>query len=97
MACFGITAQIGNVNWNQTQNQNNYRYCIYNGDIRGRAAQEPMGHGTFGGKDAILKMVVDMDQGTLTFFVDNQQVNSCNISKSDKYFAYVSLEVLEIP
>jgi len=36
-------------------------------------------------------MVVDMDAGTLKFFVENKEINSCQISTSDSYFAYVSL------
>lgn len=64
---------------------------MFDGKIYGKASQQPTGNGPFGGKDAVIKMVVDMDQCALTFFVDNQQVNSCNTFKSDKYFAYVSL------
>jgi len=86
---FGITTETVKPNWNG--DNCNYRYSTGTGRIYGKASQQPTGNGPFGGKDAIIKMVVDMDEGTLVFFVGDQQVNSCNISKSDKYFAYVSL------
>jgi len=36
-------------------------------------------------------MIVDMDKGILTFFIDEKQINSCEFLTSGSYFAYISL------
>jgi len=89
---FGITKKREKKNWNNAN-------CSYwdwtqDGTIRGICGivSKSLGrNGSFGGQGRILKMVVDMDKGILTFFNDDKQVNSCDISKCEHYFAYISL------
>ncbi len=64
-------------------------YLTLDGKIVGKEEKDPIGNGPFGGDDKRLEMVVDMDQGILTFFLDNIKVNACPISKADKYFAFI--------
>jgi len=88
--CVGITTKISKGNWNA--NECNYRYWTSSGLICGiNIRQDYPTKGPFGGAGRILKMVVDMDKGILSIFVDNQEVNSCQISTSETYYAYVGL------
>jgi uncharacterized coiled-coil protein SlyX len=84
---FGIITNTTNIDW--ADNQSWYGFCTLNGKIYGRVPKEGNGKGPFGEKDDIIKMVVDMNQETLTFFVNGKQVNFCNISKSDSYFVFI--------
>jgi len=86
---FGITTEINRENWNDELC--NYRYLTLKGRIVGKVTKKSDSKGPFGGPGKIVKMVVDMDRGILTFFVDEIQVNSCEIITSESYFAYVSL------
>jgi len=88
--CFGITTVRTKQNWNG-ENTCNYRYWSKTGQLAGRVPQTTKVGGPFGGKDTVIKMVVDMDAGTLKFLVGSKEINSCKISTSDTYFAYVSL------
>jgi len=92
-SCFGITTKISKGNWNY--DQYTVRYVDPTGVINGKAFRQSNNKNpsdSFVGVGRVLKMVVDMEKGILSFFVDNQEVNSCQISTSDTYYAYVSLQ-----
>ena len=76
-------------NENNPPAKGGYAYSTFNGKIFGRIDQEAIGDGPFGSKNSILRMIVNMDQGTLAFYAGNRQVNFCDISKSDTYYAFV--------
>jgi len=89
---FGIIMHSGTENIDWKDGKNRYEFWTLTGNIFGRVFVSGNEEGPFGKKDSILKMIVDMDQGTLTFFVDEKQANSCEISKSDNYLAFIDLE-----
>jgi len=62
----------------------------------GRIEQKATGNGPFGNKNSIIKMVVDMEKGILTFFVDNWQVNSCPSQSQTSILLIFALQMLEI-
>jgi len=83
---FGIQAKG---NWNHLKQH--YEYLTVRGNISGKVCKDSAENDLFLGKGSVVKMAVDMDQGTLTFFVDNRQINSCHILKSDPYYAFIRL------
>jgi len=100
---FGIATERKKQNW--SSDAGSYTFATDNGKIIGNSPKQPgVNHflsqvmtirkpdvsGPFG-QDHIVKMVVDMDNGILTVFVDEKRVNSCEISTSESYFVYASL------
>lgn len=80
---FGITT-------NQKKRKSSaYLFCTSNGMIYEETKHRRAIEWPFIKKNSILQMIVNMDQGTLAFCVDNKPINFCSIEKSDKYFAYI--------
>ncbi len=86
---YGIIKKTENIDWNDGNNR--YEFWTMTGNIFGRAFVAGEEKGPFVSQGSVLKMVVDMDLGTLTFFINGKEANCCEISKSDNYLAFIDL------
>jgi len=87
--CFGITQDVSQTYWNG--NKSSYRYFTLDGEIVGKTRKNSLYSGAFGERAKMITMVVDMDNGALTFNVDGEHANSCSIAIGVSYYVYVSL------